>query len=781
MTPSAIDSSRPVLGWARFCFAPMLVACLLPGVVRADVDLTGDHLPWDDIFTPKDFSDSVTTAEFGTIVGNEGIQEWLLFQYFGFETPPGPDRLYQQTFEEHDLDKLTIQIGVYGAGAMAMNGGSMLRYGDLIIGGSVDYIEEDDPDDFGPSTGVGTVTISGFGTVYNNNPAEDLIPASLRNLADPSPRPESEEGYDVYVGLSGSGTLEVFDGGRMEIEDGLYVGVGPNSNGYVLVSGIGSLIDVGGQMPTGDVGGEPDENPMIVSAFGNGSVRVEEGGLLRAGAGIGIGSLGVARIGDQDSDEDSPYDDEPRLGSANVQIDGIGSRIVASSGVTVGIFYENLNEYANDVSADATLSISNSGMLSVSRFVDEDGDSNDEADFIVGHSGAVWLDGGVLNVSDRIVNDGIIRGGGQINTGSFRNRRSVDPATGTVEVGEDELLRFTVLGNELQTDVNGTYYMANDGKIDVLGGQIVFERLATDVFDPFFNRIDVGTDTLPPKPAVIQGQDAIMRFRSGLVNQAQLVFTAGDNILSGDVTNDLTGNILLTGEANAVFEDDLDNLGDIELGPDGTTVSLTVLGNFTGFTASTLSLGLGSGINGPALSTLSVAGDILLGGQLIVDLAATGPSPLVPMPGDEFELISGTGTLNGVFNILTLPTLSDPTWSWGIDYSNSDFTLVVLDIITLGGDFNGDGIVDASDLAVWEANFGIEMGASGAQGDADGDGDVDADDYFIWLDQVGGAPVAPIVSATTGQFVSAAVPEPSTVCLMLAAVIGACYLRRRGC
>ena len=63
------------------------------------------------------------------------------------------------------------------------------------------------------------------------------------------------------------------------------------------------------------------------------------------------------------------------------------------------------------------------------------------------------------------------------------------------------------------------------------------------------------------------------------MNQASLAFTAGDNILEGDVINDVTGSILLAGGANAVFEDDLENMGVIELAPDGTAVSLTVLGN----------------------------------------------------------------------------------------------------------------------------------------------------------------------------------------------------------
>ena len=47
------------------------------------------------------------------------------------------------------------------------------------------------------------------------------------------------------------------------------------------------------------------------------------------------------------------------------------------------------------------------------------------------------------------------------------------------------------------------------------------------------------------------------------------------------------------------------------------------------------------------------------------------------------------------------------------------------------GDFNGDGVVDASDLARWKSNFG-SASAGFSQGDADGDGDVDGSDFLVW-------------------------------------------------
>ena len=50
----------------------------------------------------------------------------------------------------------------------------------------------------------------------------------------------------------------------------------------------------------------------------------------------------------------------------------------------------------------------------------------------------------------------------------------------------------------------------------------------------------------------------------------------------------------------------------------------------------------------------------------------------------------------------------------------------------VAGDYNGDGLVDAADYALWNSTFG----ASGAGLDADGNGDgvIDAADYTIWRD-----------------------------------------------
>ena len=50
-------------------------------------------------------------------------------------------------------------------------------------------------------------------------------------------------------------------------------------------------------------------------------------------------------------------------------------------------------------------------------------------------------------------------------------------------------------------------------------------------------------------------------------------------------------------------------------------------------------------------------------------------------------------------------------------------------------DFNSSGLVDATDLGVWQIGYGT--GIAHNQGDADGDADVDGRDFLAWQRQYG--------------------------------------------
>ena len=83
----------------------------------------------------------------------------------------------------------------------------------------------------------------------------------------------------------------------------------------------------------------------------------------------------------------------------------------------------------------------------------------------------------------------------------------------------------------------------------------------------------------------------------------------------------------------------------------------------------------------------------------------------------------------------------------------------------LAGDYDHDGAIDADDYQVWRQTFGT----SGSQLAADGnkDGVVNAADYIVWRHRY----VAPAMSSLV------AIPEPSSVILMILGVVTAMKIR----
>ena len=81
------------------------------------------------------------------------------------------------------------------------------------------------------------------------------------------------------------------------------------------------------------------------------------------------------------------------------------------------------------------------------------------------------------------------------------------------------------------------------------------------------------------------------------------------------------------------------------------------------------------------------------------------------------------------------------------------------------GDYNQNGEVDAPDYNVWRDNFNstTELAADGNE-----NGFIDAPDYNCWRDNFG---------TTAGS----AVPEPSSMALLLCAIIGLTVRLRRRC
>lgn len=143
----------------------------------------------------------------------------------------------------------------------------------------------------------------------------------------------------------------------------------------------------------------------------------------------------------------------------------------------------------------------------------------------------------------------------------------------------------------------------------------------------------------------------------------------------------------------------------------------------------------------------------------------------------EFWLQVGTNGMNhvgedssmtevefGVDSIGAAPALYDPSTDRDVRLPDDDSDAV----LTLAGpgDYNGDGVVDALDYAVWTSQFGSNR----YDADGNGDGRVNLADYTVWRNHLA-ASMLPILHSLN-------VPEPATAALLGVALIALVRLSR---
>src|SRR5690606_17008400 len=86
--------------------------------------------------------------------------------------------------------------------------------------------------------------------------------------------------------------------------------------------------------------------------------------------------------------------------------------------------------------------------------------------------------------------------------------------------------------------------------------------------------------------------------------------------------------------------------------------------------------------------------------------------------------------------------------------------------VSIAGDYNLDGTVDASDYAVWKSAFGLASVDSLIPADGNGDGVVDPADYTVWRNNLGASTANLSLNSATAK-----VPEPTTIVMGMSVLV----------
>jgi hypothetical protein len=166
-----------------------------------------------------------------------------------------------------------------------------------------------------------------------------------------------------------------------------------------------------------------------------------------------------------------------------------------------------------------------------------------------------------------------------------------------------------------------------------------------------------------------------------------------------------------------------------------------------------------------AFDRLVADGDVVLDGYLNVDIDEVSPGvPFVPTLGQTFNIITGN-TVTGQFDYSDISGMPDGL-TFHVSYLPNAVQLQVVNTPFFSADFDDDGDVDATDLAIWRGAFNLNQ-----LGDADGDNDSDGEDFLLWQQQFGSLPGA-------GAAFAAAVPEPASAWMLLMGLVAVVRLRR---
>ena len=576
--------------------------------------------------------------------------------------------------------------------------------------------------------------------------------------------------FDLFVGASGDGTLEVTNGGTVSNTIG-YIGLQSGSTGTVTVDGADSTwtntVDLflgGDSFTAGGAGSLTVQNQGLVDVDGTlkiwipGTVTINGGTIALDALDIEPGGTMAFNFGTLNYTSNlsvAPSDSlETALGGSHtvsfgqaLQVDGtttLNNVLTVGGGTfsTNGLINPQLLQFNTgtlQLTGAGGLTVGAAGLFGSSLSIGA-GQNLEVTNTLTVDAGATLSLSSGGNISAGAVsNSGQLHGSGTL-AGPLTNN-----AGGEVQGLAGKNLILTGSGN------------TNNGQVTLSGGQVHF----TQDFINSTTGLVIGNGTL--------------RADGGTTNDGDMAFSAAANVI-GDVTNNATGVIISAGGTTTFF-DDVTNNGEIrtnensfsvyfgsysgngdtgtgtvimegDLKPGSSPGIMAFAGDLSFGPAAGLDIELGGLVAGSEYDQVTVADTASLAGMLNVSLI----DGFSPTAGDTFDIITASAVL-GTFDVETLPTLGGAL-QFLVDYQPTGVSLLV----GLAGDFDFDGDVDGFDFLAWQRG--------------ESPNPLSQSDLNDWETNYG--TVAPLVPT------SAAVPEPSTVISTLSAMMALLLLRDRG-
>jgi T5SS/PEP-CTERM-associated repeat protein len=346
-------------------------------------------------------------------------------------------------------------------------------------------------------------------------------------------------------------------------------------------------------------------------------------------------------------------------------------------------------------------------------------------DLYVGYAGS-----GTLNITS----------GGQVN-GNFGYVGNQSGSTGLVRVdGEGSM--FQVLANFIVTPppdeeiipIGGDLKIGNEGigTLEISNGARVISQVGV---------IGVAGDVS------VDGADSIweVQFACGTFNciggtiQIYGRLNLGDGgIVSADESIQIESSGQLAGSGDVRG----DVLSDGRVAPGTSPGILHVDGDYTQTGAGELLIQLASA---SSYDELLVNDNATLAGTLTVNLT----DGFVPNLGQSFTILTAND-VDGTFTTEVLPDHPSPNLAFDVMYNAQSVVLTV--VPALPGDYNADGIVDTADYVVWRKGLGTLFTPG---------------DYDVWRVHFGQT-----ASSGAGASANVAIPEPTTLILVLMGILG---------